>query len=42
MAAIRSEKVGWYTADCDKIQFTLPERYQNLTPIGRGAFHAVM
>jgi hypothetical protein len=42
MAAIRSEKVGWYTERCGNVEFMLPERYQNLTPIGRGAFGAVM
>lgn len=33
---------GWYNAECGTIQYTLPERYQNLNSIGQGAFGAVI
>ncbi|CAF4262347.1 unnamed protein product [Rotaria sp. Silwood2] len=32
----------WYTTDCGRAQFTLPVRYQNLVPIGDGAFGVVI
>ncbi|CAF5114731.1 unnamed protein product, partial [Rotaria sp. Silwood1] len=36
------ESVEWYTAECGTSQFTLPKRYQELSPIGQGAFGAVI
>jgi hypothetical protein len=33
---------GWYTADCGRIEYRLPVRYQDLAHIGQGAFGAVM
>jgi p38 MAP kinase len=32
----------WYTAECGASQYTLPKRYQDLSPIGQGAFGAVI
>jgi hypothetical protein len=42
MAALNDDQNGWYTVDVGETQFTLPVRYQNPTPVGRGAFGAVM
>ena len=42
MAADGHETTGWYTAECGTSQYTLPSRYQDLSPIGQGAFGAVM
>lgn len=33
---------GWHTVECGTTQYTLPQRYQDLSPIGQGAFGAVM
>lgn len=34
--------IQWYTTTCDTYTFTLPVRYQELNPLGRGSFSAVM
>ncbi|CAF4774541.1 unnamed protein product, partial [Rotaria socialis] len=36
------DSVEWYTAECGTSQYTLPKRYQELSPIGQGAFGAVI
>jgi len=36
------DSVEWYPAECGTSQFTLPKRYQDLSPIGQGAFGAVI
>lgn len=42
MATEGNDSVEWYTTECGTTQFTLPKRYQELSPIGQGAFGAVM
>ena len=42
MDADSGEMSEWYTAECGASQYTLPKRYQDLSPIGQGAFGAVM
>ncbi|CAF3445290.1 unnamed protein product [Rotaria socialis] len=42
MADESSDSVEWYTAECGTSQYTLPKRYQELSPIGQGAFGAVI
>ena len=42
MAAEGGDSNQWYTAECGTSQYTLPTRYQELSPIGQGAFGAVM
>jgi hypothetical protein len=42
MATDISDSSDWYTAECGTSQYTLPKRYQDLSPIGQGAFGAVM
>jgi hypothetical protein len=42
MATDMSGSGEWYTAECGTSQYTLPTRYQDLSPIGQGAFGAVM
>ena len=32
----------WYTVECGVYQYTLPKRYQEPSPVGQGAFGAVM
>ncbi|CAF4764808.1 unnamed protein product, partial [Rotaria sp. Silwood2] len=33
---------GWYTVLCGTCSYILPERYQELPPIGQDAFSAVI
>ena len=42
MAADGNDPAEWHTAECGTSQYTLPQRYQDLSPIGQGAFGAVM
>jgi hypothetical protein len=42
MATEIGDSAEWYTAECGTSQYTLPKRYQDLSPIGQGAFGAVM
>jgi tRNA A-37 threonylcarbamoyl transferase component Bud32 len=42
MATDISDSSDWYTAECGTSQYTLPKRYQDLSPIGQGAFGAVI
>ena len=42
MAAGNDDSGDWYTSECGTSQYTLPKRYQDLSPIGQGAFGAVM
>jgi len=37
-----NDAAEWYTAECGTTQYILPKRYQDLAPIGQGAFGAVM
>jgi p38 MAP kinase len=42
MANDSGDSNEWYTAECGTSQYTLPKRYQDLSPIGQGAFGAVI
>ncbi|CAF1209575.1 unnamed protein product, partial [Adineta ricciae] len=42
MDADSGEMSEWYTAECGASQYTIPKRYQDLSPIGQGAFGAVI
>ena len=42
MTASSTDQSEWYTTECGDTPYTLPVRYQDLVPIGRGAFGAVM
>jgi hypothetical protein len=42
MAANTEHQDQWYTTDCGEHRYTLPKRYQNLSPVGHGAFGSVM
>lgn len=42
MAADGSDSSDWYTAECGTSQYTLPKRYQDLRPLGQGAFGTVI
>ncbi|CAF3858956.1 unnamed protein product, partial [Adineta steineri] len=42
MAAETGDSGDWHTAECGTSQYTLPKRYQDLSPIGQGAFGAVI
>lgn len=42
MSADGNDLAEWYTSECGTSQYTLPRRYQDLSPIGQGAFGAVM
>lgn len=42
MTTNTTNQPGWYTADCGIYQYTLPDRYKELSPLGQGAFGAVM
>lgn len=42
MATDPHEHNGWYNAECGTTQYTLPKRYKELSPIGQGAFGAVI
>lgn len=42
MATGSGDPSDWYIAECGTSQYTLPKRYQDLSPIGQGAFGAVM
>lgn len=37
-----NDAAEWYTAECGTTQYILPKRYQDLAPIGQGAFGAVI
>ena len=41
MSASRQLKAGYYTAELTKTVWELPERYQDLRPVGIGAFGSV-
>lgn len=40
-AAATTDRGRWYTTFSGGIQYTLPVRYQQLVPVGSGAFGAV-
>ena len=42
MAAPTESEKEWYTTSCGMHTFTLPVRYQDITPIGHGSYGAVM
>ncbi|CAF1212391.1 unnamed protein product [Adineta ricciae] len=42
MDADSGDMSEWYTAECGASQYTIPKRYQDLSPIGQGAFGAVI
>ena len=42
MATNNTDQIQYYTATCGQHTYTLPVRYQDLRPIGQGAFGAVV
>jgi hypothetical protein len=42
MATNNAGECEWYTVECGGHDFTLPVRYQDLVPVGQGAFGVVM
>ncbi len=42
MANGNPDQTQFYTATCGEHTFTVPVRYQDLSPIGKGSFGAVM
>jgi hypothetical protein len=42
MATGKTDQTQFYTAICGEYAYTVPGRYQELTPSGQGAFGAVV
>jgi hypothetical protein len=42
MASGNLDESQWHTVTCGEYTYTLPVRYQDLSPIGQGAFGTVV